>query len=295
MAEHDRQIIADQILKAIEYGELPREEIERRLNQIIDDELSSAISDETSMTKVDMCNSLLWRLYTHGEIGYVDRSEESRRGVEKRLQKSKQWQKGIRWGLRTAAIVLVVFIGLTVLNIIPPIRWFSGESTEDEQQYIVVGHQITSDMIEQAIAEHQGDGELTFDQQTELIQYVGFDPGLPDKLDSGLVSYQYRVRITDYHIIIFCIYRPLANPQGNEQVILWKTIYTDISQAYDSYEQDAEGNEVTISGFTVYEYENTGRRNYLWTDDNVVYRLAIQGQIADGEKCVEEIISKEER
>ncbi len=39
MAEYDRQMIADQILEAIEYGELPREEIERRLNRIVEEEM----------------------------------------------------------------------------------------------------------------------------------------------------------------------------------------------------------------------------------------------------------------
>lgn len=295
MAEHDRQIIADQILKAIEYGELPREEIERRLNQIIDDELSSDMLDEADMTKVDMCNSLLWRLYTHGEVGYVDRSGESRREVEKRLQKSKQWHKGIRWGLRTAAIVLVVFIGLTVLNIIPPIRWFSGDSTEDEQQYMVVGHKITTDMVERAIAEHQCEGEISSNQPEEIAQFIGFDIGFPPMLDDSLTSKRYHVLITDYYIKVSCIYEPMDESQDNTQAVLWKTMYTDFDLAYCVYEQDASGNKMVICGMTVYQYENAGKTDYLWTEGNTIYRLSVQGQITNETECVEQIINTEVR
>ena len=295
MAEYDRQMIADQILEAIENGELPREEIERRLNRIVEEEMSSAISDEADMTKVDMCNSLLWRLYTHGEIGYVDHSEESRREVERKIVKRKQRYKVIQWGLRTAAIMLVLFVGLAMLNIISPIRWFSGESTEDEQQYVIVGHEITTDMVERAIAEHQGEGEMSSNQPEEIVQFIGFDMGFPPMLNDRLASKRYDVLITDYYIKVSCIYEPMDGSQDNSQAVLWKTVYTDIDLAYCVYEQDASGNKMDICGMTVYQYENAGKTNYLWTEGNAIYRLSMQGQITNETECVERIINMEVR
>ena len=61
----DRQAIAREILKTIEYGNLPRDEIERRLEQMIDKELNVPLSVEINKEKVDLCTSLLCKFYTH--------------------------------------------------------------------------------------------------------------------------------------------------------------------------------------------------------------------------------------
>ncbi len=60
---HDRETLADEILRTIEYGHLPLKEIERRLQRIIDEELIGSIFDEYNETKVELCTSLLYCLY----------------------------------------------------------------------------------------------------------------------------------------------------------------------------------------------------------------------------------------
>ena len=50
--DSDRQMIVDQILKAIDYGNLPRDEIERRLVQIIETELNVPFNAEINKEKV---------------------------------------------------------------------------------------------------------------------------------------------------------------------------------------------------------------------------------------------------
>ena len=76
--DSDRHHCADQILEAIEYGQLSKEEIERRLNKIIDDELSEPVDADYDATKVELCNSLLWQLRTHGRVKMQLPSDQAR-------------------------------------------------------------------------------------------------------------------------------------------------------------------------------------------------------------------------
>ena len=68
--DSERKSIAKQILEAIEYGNISESEVERRLDRILDEELNVSIHTKVDMTKVNLCNSLLWQLYTHGRIAY---------------------------------------------------------------------------------------------------------------------------------------------------------------------------------------------------------------------------------
>ena len=62
---HDREALADEILRTIEYGHLPFKETEQRLQRIINDELAGSIFDEYNETKVELCTSLLYCLYVN--------------------------------------------------------------------------------------------------------------------------------------------------------------------------------------------------------------------------------------
>lgn len=85
----NRQAIALEILKIIEYGNLSRDEIERRLEQIIDAELNVPLYAEINKEKVDLCNSLLWELYTQGrcDIKFKDNTEDSKKRLIEKLKK----------------------------------------------------------------------------------------------------------------------------------------------------------------------------------------------------------------
>ena len=63
----NRQAIFQEILKTIEYGNLSRDEIERRVERMIEKELNVPLYAKINKEKVDLCNSLLRKLYMLGE------------------------------------------------------------------------------------------------------------------------------------------------------------------------------------------------------------------------------------
>ena len=147
---NDRNTVAEQILKTIEYGLLPVAEIERRLEQTISEALAGPIGAEYDNVKAELCCSLLQRIYSGTD--FEMRAEKIKSRITQRYLAWKRRKQILIRGISAAAAVLVLFTVLNALNILSPIRWFTGESTEDEQQYIVQGHQIGSDIIRRAIA-----------------------------------------------------------------------------------------------------------------------------------------------
>ena len=87
----DRQIIAMQILKAIDYGNLSLDEIVKRLNQIIEAELNVPFDTEIDHVKVKLCCSLLNRLFGLSETDNAD-IEKSKEDVRQRLIRRKNIQ-----------------------------------------------------------------------------------------------------------------------------------------------------------------------------------------------------------
>ena len=290
----DRQAYADQILRAIEYGKLPQEEIERRLQQILDEELSGPVDAAYNHTKVELCTSLLWEYYTHNEVDAEDSLIRIRQKADAAYVRQQRKRQNLFCTLGTVTAALVLLVGMTALSGTFPVQWFTGEPINQDQQYVLAGHEITTDLVASAIADHQGEGEWTCSQRAEVIQLIGFDPGLPDALNDELAGRDYHVLITDQLINISRIYGTAAETLDSPQAILRITLFTDMEQAYAMYEQDSAGETIVIQDHHVYRYQNDRRINYLWTEGCTVYRLTLQVSLPDESKVVERIMGKEE-
>ena len=282
----DRQIIADQILKTIDYGNLPREEIERRLEQIIDAELNVPFNVEINKEKVDLCRSLLWKLYTNGKIEYKENIEESKKGVEKRLNSYRRRRAVARIAVRTIAAALIIVVGLTLLNIIPPITWFTGTSTDDEQQFIVEGHVISTQSIAKAIEEHNGTGSFQTNSYKEFKEFLNLDINIPQSLEEQYQAIRYEAIIFPTWINIVCLY------SNNEEPVLTVGIsmFESIEEVILQFEQTADGDEVILHSTKVYEYSNIDTVSYIWTSENTIYTVEFVSNIGNTRDIVKKIM-----
>lgn len=283
--DSDRHHCADQILEAIEYGQLSKEEIERRLNQIIDDELSAPVDTGYDAAKVELCNSLLWQLHTHGKIHLQSPSEKAKEKIKMDYSSHKRKVATIRHSIYAAASILIILVGLTALDVISPIQWFSRQSVNDEQQFFVEGHSINVDIIEEAIAEHKSTENTSFSttDRTALVSFLGFDPGIPISISASFKAVQYDVLVMKRYIMITCQYGE------DPSIVLFLTIYTDVDHALIQYEQDKEGESINLEGFQIYKYMNADRINYLWINDNAIYRLTSSTSSLLNDKLVQSL------
>ena len=180
------------ILKTILYGDLSKQEMERRLQEVIDEELSGPLNAPADMELVEKCQSLLWELSVNGSVPYPDHAEESKQKLIRKLEEaSSNRRTGFLRRAIAVAAAIVLLCGLSVMSI----RWFEGTSTPDGQQYVIRGQEITTEMVAKAIAEHQGDGKLVTTSKTEAEEYLGFEIPLPEQLLGEYVCDQYAVHM----------------------------------------------------------------------------------------------------
>lgn len=287
----DRQIIADQILKAIDYGNLPKDEIERRLEQIIDTELNVPLNAEVNQEKVDLCNSLLHQLYTHGKFEYNDSIEESKQKVIRKLNARKRRAIALKYAIRSIAAALILVVGLSLLNVLPPIRWFTGTSTDDEQQYVVQGHVISTQTIANAIAEHEGNDSYVADSEELVNEYLGFDIGLPSTIFEKYQVQTFFVSILPEYITIISDYT-YTNTKVKDEITIIKTLFTDIENAYIPFEQDKAGEMIQINDLSIYKYVNVNRTSFLWIDGNTLYNVVTSNQPSASDGMLDVILKE---
>lgn len=289
--DHDRRACADQILKAIEYGHIPKKEIERRLYEIIDSELSGPLHAEWDRTKVDLCHELLWELYTNGEEPFPDSAEAIKERVAEKHSAYKRKKTILKYGLRVAAIVIVLVAISAVIGLTPSVHWFHIASTPDEQQAVVTKREINMQTVAVAIDSHNQSDSFSSADKAEVVEFLGFDPGLPDSLCVALLPERYNVSISPEYIRIACRYSDSGKSKATGEVISIRlTVFTSSDNAKVFYEQDQEGEHIVIQGIPVYRYTNEGKVSYLWMEDHTIVRLMANVQSDEVETCVEETI-----
>ena len=277
---NDRQACADQILKAIDYGKLPADEIQARLRQMIRDELSGAEQSDSGRLRVELCNSLLWQLYTHGEVWGLGADDDAMKArIEKGYARRRRRKRLMTRAMISLTTAVVLLVGLTAAGMIQPLRWFTGRSTEDEQQYIIEGHEVSSLPASVAIANHvpnaTGSRSLqATDDPDALIAFLGFDPGLPRTVAGVYTSTSFTGLIRERYTAMSCYYMKGGQSIDNPYVKITIRYYSNVNDAYLSLEQSEEGEMISVGGIDVYRYRNYDRYGYMWTQENQVCTLS---------------------
>ena len=285
--DDDRQRNVGQILKTIEFGSLSREEIEKRLSEMIETELSKPNEQEVNTDLIDLCTSLLWQLHTHGNNSLPDHSAESRKEVERRIEKIKRRRNALRNVLRSAAIIVILVVGLSAFQLLPPIRWFTGTSTIDEEQYIVKGHEISPQAVAHCIEQHEGFGLFTSTSKKEMDDYLGLEIRIPTKLANRYTANKYYVSIVPEQINYKVLY---IDEEEQEGLSLMISLFDNIDNARIAIEQEENGKKTVIDGTSIYSSENLGTSEYVWIKDNRVYLLESQFLIQDIGNILHEIM-----
>lgn len=240
-----------QILRAIDFGDVSHEEIERRLNALIEAEIEKT-DGPADMAMIEACQALLMQLHDcHPDTACIGSA-----GVQNDEQKP--CRKFIGWRIAIAAAVIVLVVGAVGYRY----QWLEGTSTLDGQQYIVQGHEITTSMIETAIAEHSGYAQCQIRDNAELISFLGFDPCIPSELAGKWQAEQFDVlvlsgfvQISTRYVSKTAEYHDLAYSQ------IW---FTSAEEAFVSIEQSDEGKLIKVLSADIYISQNSERTLFSW-------------------------------
>lgn len=283
MSGDGRSSCVDQILKAIDFGQLTYDETERRLQQLIDEE-TSQIEHPANADMLDACYSLLLQLHTHGSITYRSEKERNWQAIRQRVQAHRQrsdvWRKVV---LSAAAAFTLLFLG-SLLHF----HWFEGTSTPDGQQYVVQGHEITSQMIETAIAEHESGASMITVAVSQLQEELGFDPGIPQVLADTYVADESLIYFLPRMIQINTSYRTTTS--DNYAILYVVNLYSDVDAAYVSIEQDRNGKRTIINNQTVYTSVNMDNNVACWQVGRSVHNMSCSREIDSIDRIINDLL-----
>lgn len=273
------------ILKTILNGDLSKKEIERRLQEVIDEELSGPLDAPADMELVEKCQSLLWALVTNGSVPYPDHAEENKQKLMQKLEQPASGRRTsfLRWLVVAAALLLVC--GLSVMSI----HWIEGTSSPDGEQYIVQGNEITVDVIQRCIAEHMEDAWYTTTSKTDVEEYLGFDILVPSLLAGKYNCVGYEVNILPIWIQCMCNYA-----YGDQTVNIMIYFLTDVNDTVLFMEQNEVGDTVHIADLDVYVSENVDNIALTWSDGNIVYDMMGKFSVDQGLQMVNELRRNQE-
>lgn len=274
----DRGAAVKQILKAIRFGTLPTDETQRRLMELIQKE-ANRTDGPADEKLISACMELMERFQ-----GREYKEDEARiaalnQRIAASIQRKQRGQNRRRTAFRVvsaiaAVLVLIVGIGL-------PLRWiwFESWSTPDEQQHVIMGHEITVDMVASAIAENEAKEPIVVSDFSEFEEHLGFDPGIPSVLDDDWVENKGEIRYFTGYIKVVAMYGNRIYPE--KKITCTLNFYTDIEFAYFSFEQSREGEMQSVQDIDIYVSNNMERNSATWYNNNMYIKIA--GQIASNE------------
>ena len=265
-----RESAAAQILKAIDFGLLPTDEMDRRLMDLIMKEAERTdgpADEELILTCLDLMDVLQGRA---DEIDMVRINALNQR-IGDAIQKMKKREKLRRTAFRAiGAMAAVVVLIVALCN---PFRWtwFESWSTPSEQQHVIMGHEITVEMVASAIAENEMKEPIVVSDFSEFEMHLGFDPSLPTTLCQKWVANHGLIRYFSGYISVVAMYSDSENPDRNITCTI--NYFANIDYAFFSFEQNIEGEKVSFGSTDVYLSDNIERNSATWYNKNMYARV----------------------
>lgn len=267
----DRGAAVKQIMQAIEYGTLPTDETQRRLMELIQKEASRTegpADEELISACVDLMERFQGREYEEDDARTTALNQQITALIQKK-QRSQEHRRTAFRAVSAIAAVLVLIVGIGV-----PLRWtwFESWSTPDEQQHVIMGHEITVDMVASAIAENEAKEPIVVSDFSEFEKYLGFDPGMPSILgDEWIADYGSTQCFSGY---IQIVAKYVHTEISIKSIACTINYFTDIEYAYFSFEQNRAGDKVQINDIEVYVSDNMERSAACWYNNNMYVWLS---------------------
>lgn len=254
------------ILSAVDSGALTFTEINRRLDAIVNAELSKPEA-EMDMGLFNACQTLLWDL--NSPDPYVSKMEEEKARLKKAIER-KVRVRSLRIKSLAAVGAAAMILGLTFVG--DPLltrQWLTGEQRGDEQQYIISGKKQDPGLLGEANAlQRKEEVEVTTESLEELIQVMGYKPALPEWLPQGW-------KVDSYYFYGSVVFDSLTVSYENtdQELVYTITEYHDSDYASEYIEQNEKGEYVDCHGMKVYMAFNMDRSVCSWSKELTHYTL----------------------
>ncbi len=265
-ANYKLQAIKD----TIENGTLTKEEINRRLTYAISEEYQKEPSERDKQF-ILACEEILYEIHTG--TPYVSRREAYKQTLIERLEtktgEHTKYSMRVMW--RTALVTCALFILLVTAEILLHHEWLEGNSTVDEQQYIISGKEIDPNTVPDGVADEKSNTiSIHTTDMGEIKELLGFLPPIPSVKIEGWSSSGYSAVVSASSKSFSATY---VNSSNQNELLFNVRYYADVESAQNWMEQNQQGEILRLAGKEIYFGVNYDNSICTWSEGPVCYSL----------------------
>lgn len=258
--------VVEETRQRIASGELTYDQMREKLIAAIDKEYEK--EGEPNIELINACEELLAELATNGQPLPESHEEQYGEVIRQNIEVSHRAGKKAKLFPRIAAVVAILVLALGLAQPFLHWEWFEHGSTDDEQQHTVQGFAVDPSLIAKCIADEGNTSAMYYsDNYDEIKKYLGFD--LPSEIFiKRWKPIHYFVEIQSAYVKCDILYR---NLETSDEITVQIGMFTDVENAYSTYEQNHQGTEVNIGKFAVYTVSNEGKETITWLENNCIW------------------------
>lgn len=262
------QITKETLSDAINSCGLSNKEIEEGVLALIDIELSQN-ERPINQQLIDECYDLLHKLrYCASESVQISNPTMP---IRLSTQRRRRKYKILKYGLRIAAILILVFLGGILGEMLIPNDYLIANPSKDEQQLQIEGRSIEGTFIQEGLADPSNATNIintsAFD---DMVDVMGFVPEVPTWLPQGWNAQTYYATKSRFASKMSVRY---THDEHNYVIKYTVTSYGDVLQAENEFEQSKNGKVYIWNDRDVYVTNNIDNLVAVWLDETICYSL----------------------
>ena len=286
MILEDTRKFIDDLQQKLAMNQITCDELARRLAIAIETEY---LKKEPRLDFINACEDLLWELGTQGQQSFSSANNRYLSAINRATTergKSKISLSPVqRFAFIAIVLLLIVFTGRNALQF----TWFTHETQANGEIHIIQGHEITIELIQAALAEHEIYASTKTDDFSEACDFLGFTPSVIASESFSADAATYYISLEPELIILDTRYHDAAN---NFIAMLKIEYYLDPEEAYFMLQQDTPGEYVNINGQTIYYSTNIDRQSFTWLENCTLITLSGHIEREYGFEMIKELIGR---
>ena len=281
------------ILHRIANGTLSREETEKRLRALVDEELDKP-ADEMNTELIQESTRLLQEMYGGKAVDYNSQMARSGERIrENLLAKARKRERRIQtW--RTAAGIAAVLVLMIVLPKAGYGTWklFHKSDLTTHNAYVITGLSGAGTFPNPSKIKTDTSESIYAKTYEEVVEFLGYAPYNPTEVFSGWTPVEYCADVSNIGIHFFIGFRCDEKPT---KFLLYESVYYFLMDDVDSNLQfNGEETISYLKNNEVAYMQNMDMNSCMWESGNIVYKIAGSIDLDTLERCVLEIIGGKE-
>lgn len=250
---------ANAIMEHLRSGKLTPQEAAHRLSIAIDRELEKPPA-EIRESFIRACTDLMHILSTPEE--YVSQADFNKKQLGVKIRKVEKRREMTKRVLITSGIAASILVGVMIGDGILRREWLDGRSTEDQQQFEVVGTVIDPNLVDSGIAAPNDSLQaIESNDLAEISEALGYMPPFPEWCPDGWTSPTLGLNSHPEFLWFFAEWHNEDIDGLLKYEVKW---FNALDGAKEAFEQNEHGQKTTINGMDVYFTENIEKSMAVW-------------------------------